>query len=206
MTESTVFIVDDDPSIRDSLRWLLDSVQVNSEGYASAAEFLEAYDPSRPGCLVLDIRMPGMSGFELQTELERLRISIPIVIMTGHGDIPMCVRAFDGGAFAFVEKPVNQQALLDYIRKALARDIEERRRDLIAPEIAERRAKLTPREREVMEHLLKGKALKQIASELNVSIPTVSKHRTQVLEKMQVENDVELVKLLLVREPTSDGK
>lgn len=129
MNEPTVFIVDDDASIRDSLRWLLDSVQVNSEGFASAFEFLEAYDPLRPGCLVLDIRMPGMSGFELQAELEKRKITIPIIIMTGHGDIPMCVRAFDGGAFAFVEKPVNQQALLGYIPKAIARDAEDRRRD-----------------------------------------------------------------------------
>lgn len=204
MSEPTVFIVDDDATIRDSLRWLLDSVELKSQSYASAAEFLADYDPSQPGCLVLDIRMPGMSGFELQAELEKRKVSLPIVIMTGHGDIPMCVRAFDAGAFAFVEKPVNQQALLDYIRKALAQDAEDRQRQQLAPEIARRRSRLTPRELEVMEHLLQGRALKQIAAELKVSIPTISKHRTQVLEKMGVDNDVELVKLLLVTVPNSD--
>lgn len=204
MSDPTVFVVDDDESIRDSLRWLLDSVQLKSESFASAIEFLNAYDPSQPGCLVLDIRMPGMSGFDLQAELKNRQITLPIVVMTGHGDVPMCVRAFDGGAFAFVEKPVNQQALLGYIQKALVKDAEDRTRGELAPEIAARRQRLTPREHEVMEHLLRGKALKQIAAELQVSIPTVSKHRTQVLEKMCVDNDVELVKLLLV--PDADGE
>ncbi len=192
-----VFLVDDDKDVRDGLKFLIESVDLSVEAFDSATGFLEMFDSKRPGCLVLDVRMPGLGGLDLQAKLEALGSGIPIIIITGHGDVPMCVRAFEGGAFAFLEKPINHQQLLDYVHRAIEQDRNNRLTVGETPDPAPRAELLTDREREVMELLVGGKSMKQIAAQLSISIPTCSKHRTKVLEKMQVENDVELVRLVL---------
>lgn len=193
----TVFLVDDDRGVRDGLKFLMESVDLSVEAFDSATGFLEAFDSKRPGCLVLDVRMPGLGGLDLQERLGDRGCGIPIIIITGHGDVPMCVRAFEGGAFAFLEKPVNHQQLLDYVQRAIEEDRKNRGSASEIPDPASRVELLTDREREVMELLAAGKSMKQIASQLSISIPTCSKHRAKVLEKMQAENDVELVRLVL---------
>ena len=192
--EPTVVLVDDDQSVRDALKWLIESVDLRVDSYSSAAEFLETFDPAAPGCLVLDVRMPGMSGLELQENLAAHKCGLPVIIITGHADVPMCVRAFDGGAFAFLEKPINQQDLLEEVRKAIEQDRKNRRESMPADDIDNRVAQLTVRERDVMDLLVAGQSMKQIAKELQISLPTGSKHRTKVLEKMDVRNDVQLVR------------
>lgn len=203
--ESTVFVIDDDQSLREALEWLLESIDLPVETFSSANEFLEAHDPARPGCLVVDIRMPGMSGLELQAQLNERDSKVPIIVITGHGDVPTCVRAFEGGAFAFLEKPVNHQQFLDHIQRAIEHDRERRalRKDNahLVPQINS----LTPREREVMDLIAGGKTMKQVAGMLKISIQTCSKHRARVLEKLGVDTDVELVRLLLEGAPTGTG-
>ena len=195
--ESTVFVIDDDQSLRDALEWLLESIHLRVEKFASANEFLDAYDPQRPGCLVLDIRMPEMSGLELQSQLNERKSNLPIIVITGHGDVPTCVRAFEGGAFAFLEKPVNHQQFLDHIQRAIEHNQELRRIQRDSPGLVPQLESLTPREREVMDLVASGKTMKQVASLLKISIQTCSKHRARVLEKLGAETDVELVRLLL---------
>jgi FixJ family two-component response regulator len=190
-----VFLVDDDESVRDALSFLLESVGLRVESYSSAAHFLSTFDRERPGCLVLDIRMPGMSGLSLQKHLVDQGIRIPVLFITGHGDVPMCVQAFQNGAFAFMEKPVNHQELLDEIHRAIEHDAQQRQRKHHC--VADRIETLSPREREVMDLIVAGKPMKLIATELGISIQTCSKHRAKVLEKLDVSNDVELVRLLL---------
>ena len=190
-SEPTVILVDDDQSVRESLQWLIESVDLRVVTYGSAAEFIESFDPLAPGCLVLDVRMPGISGLELQENLAAHRCGLPVIIITGHADVPMSVRAFEGGAFAFLEKPVNQQVLLEKISKAIEQD-RMNRQEAIPEDIDRRIAQLTPREREVMDLLVAGHLMKQIASQLQISVPTCSKHRAKVLEKLEVDNDVRL--------------
>ncbi|NIL98812.1 MAG: response regulator [Planctomycetales bacterium] len=202
-SDSTVFLVDDDQSLREALEWLLESVELPVEVFASAAEFLANYDPARPGCLVLDIRMPGMSGLELQKQLNLTASPLPVIVITGHGDVPTCVRAFEGGAFGFLEKPVNHQDFLDHIQRAIEHDRKNRRTAGGQPRLQAKIETLTPREREVMELLASGKTMKQISKQLDISFQTCSKHRARVLEKLDVDTDVELVRLLLTA--TSDG-
>ncbi len=192
--EPTVVLVDDDQSVRDALKWLIESVELRVETYASATEFLESFDPAEPGCLVLDVRMPGMSGLELQENLAAHKCGLPVIIITGHADVAMCVRAFDDGAFAFLEKPVNQQNLLEQIQKAIEQDRINRQESMPADDIKDRVARLTPREREVLDLLVAGQSMKQIAKKLQISLPTCSKHRSSVLEKLDVANDVQLVR------------
>ncbi len=193
----TVFLIDDDEGVRDGLKFLMESVDLSVEVFDSATGFLEVFDSKRAGCLVLDVRMPGLSGLDLQQRLTARGCRIPIIIITGHGDVPMCVRAFEGGAFAFLEKPVNHQQLLDYVQRAIEEDRKNRGLAGAISAPASRLELLTDREREVMELLAAGKSMKQIAAQLSISIPTCSKHRAKVLEKMQAENDVELVRLVL---------
>jgi RNA polymerase sigma factor (sigma-70 family) len=190
-TEPTVILVDDDQTVRESLKWLIESVDLRVVTYGSAAEFIESFDPLAPGCLVLDVRMPGMSGLELQENLAAHRCGLPVIIITGHVDVPMSVRAFEGGAFAFLEKPINQQVLLEKISKAIEQD-RINRQEAIPDDIDQRIARLTPREREVMDLLVAGHSMMQIAGKLQISVPTCSKHRTKVLEKLEVDNDVRL--------------
>jgi FixJ family two-component response regulator len=194
-SDATVFLVDDDDSLREALTWLIESVNLRVETFASAADFLEGFDPQRHGCLVVDIRMPGMSGLALQKQLREAEVDIPILVVTGHGDVPMCVQAFQNGAFAFLEKPVNHQKFLDEIYRAIEHDAQQRRHR--SSSVTRRIETLSPRECEVMELLVAGKSIKHIASQFGISVQTCSKHRAHVLEKMAVNNDVELVRLLL---------
>ncbi|MDP6556518.1 MAG: response regulator [Pirellulaceae bacterium] len=192
--EPTVVLVDDDQSVRDALKWLIESVELRVDTYSSAADFLQSFDPRTPGCLVLDVRMPGMSGLELQENLAAHKCGLPVIIITGHADVAMCVRAFEGGAFAFLEKPVIQQDLLEQIQKAVEKDRKSRQESIPATDIDDRVSRLTPREREVMDLLVVGQSMKQIANRLQVSLPTCSKHRANVLDKLDVDNDVQLVR------------
>ncbi len=195
--QPTVFVVDDDAAALKSLRWLLESVDLRVVGYRSAQELLAEYDPGVPGCLVLDVRMPGMSGLELQDELVERDCRHPIIFVTGHGDVPTCSKAYRNGAFDFIEKPVNDQAIVDLVNQAVCADAARRSEHANRPDLTAQRSLLTPREQEVMDLLVDGKSVKQIAVELGVGFPTAARHRSRVLEKMQVGNDVELVRLVL---------
>ena len=194
---STVFVVDDDDAVRTSLRLLLKSVGLPVETYASAQEFLDAFDAERAGCLVLDIRMPGISGLELQQKLNELHAIVPIVFITGHGDVPMAVEAMQHGAVDFIQKPFRDQDLIDRINQALEKDRENRdglrERDVIRRRIGQ----LTPREREVLELVTKGKANKVIAGDLDVSQRTVEIHRARVMEKMGASSLAHLVRMVI---------
>ncbi|MBU0639726.1 MAG: response regulator transcription factor [Planctomycetes bacterium] len=196
--EPTVFVVDDDPGMRGSLRWLIESVGLRVKVFESAREFLAAYDPERPGCVVLDVRMPGMSGLELHEELSSMHGAVPAIIITGHGDVPMAVRAMKAGAVDFLEKPFGDQVLLDCIRKAIRQDATSRRERAQRAEAAARLMRLTPREHEVMSLVVAGKANKQVAAELGLSEKTIEAHRARVMEKTQSDSLAELVQLAVV--------
>ncbi|MFO0336565.1 MAG: response regulator FixJ [Pseudomonadota bacterium] len=194
---ATVFVVDDDDAVRTSLRLLLKSVGLPVETHASAQEFLDAFDPDRAGCLVLDIRMPGMSGLELQQKLNDLHAIIPIVFITGHGDVPMAVEAMQHGAVDFIQKPFRDQDLIDRINQALEKDRENRAGLRERDAIRRRMEELTPREREVLELVTQGKANKVIAGDLNVSQRTVEIHRARVMEKMGASSLAHLVRMVI---------
>jgi FixJ family two-component response regulator len=188
-----VYLVDDDEAVRDSLGLLLRSVGLECEVYASALEFLEAYDPLRHSCLVADIRMPGLSGLELQQRLNEQRADVPVIFITGHGDVPMAVNAMKSGASDFVQKPFRDQDLIDRIHKALAQDRERREWRAHERVIRERLALLTPREAEVMKRVVRGQANKVIAMDLDVSQRTVELHRARVMRKLKMRSLAELV-------------
>ncbi len=197
----TVFVVDDDQAMRDSLRWLIESVGLAVECHDSAESFLESYYPGRAGCLLLDVRMPGMSGLELQEYLNRHEIDIPVIVITGHGDVPMSVRAMKQGAIDFIEKPFNDELLLEAIRRALSLDASRREKNALRAELVARLSTLTPREHEVMEMVTAGKSNKEIAAALGVSAKTVEAHRAKVMDKMQAGSLAELVRMaMLVQE------
>lgn len=193
--EQLVFIVDDDDDFRDSLEVLFDSVGIETEGFSSADSFLEGYDPSRAACLVLDIRMPGRSGLDLQAELNRRGSRLPILFMTGHGDVPMAVRAMKAGATDFLSKPFSHQDLLDRVQRALETAARERDRSAEIEELRERQARLTPREVEVQELVVAGLANKVIANRLGISQRTVEIHRAQVMSKMEAASLADLVRM-----------
>ena len=195
--KATVFVVDDDQAMRNSLKWLIESVGVQVESFASADDFLVQYQPGRHGCLVLDVRMPGMSGLDLQEQLAQQNINIPVVIITGHGDVPMAVRAMKSGAIDFIEKPFNDEVLLDAIRRALAFGEEQRSHQIEHLQIQQRLQHLTPREREVMAMVTEGRSNKEIANNLGVSAKTIEAHRARVMEKMQAGSLAELVRMVL---------
>jgi len=199
----TVFLVDDDSGSRNSMRFLLESEGLSVEPFDSARTFLEVYDPGRPGCLVLDVRMPEMDGLELQKRLQYLGQHLPIIFVTGHGDVPMCARAMKAGAVDFLEKPVDDETLLALVRKGLADGWQRYQRELEEHATQSRIERLSPREREVMQIMHGGKSIKQIATELGISIQTAAKHRSRVLEKLGIENEAELVRLLMRRTPHS---
>ena len=192
--EPLVYVVDDDEAVRDSLTLLLKAVGLTGQTFSSAAEFLNHYDPEQHGCLVADIRMPGMSGLDLQDELNRRGAKIPLIFITGHGDVPMAVDAMKSGALDFIEKPFRDQDLLDRVQQALAWDKERRIENLKTLAIRERLATLTPRETEVMECVVQGQANKVIAMDLGVSQRTVEIHRARVMEKMAVRSVAKLVR------------
>lgn len=196
--QPTVFVVDDDDAMRHSLQWLIESVGLNVECYGTAEAFLDSHYPGRSGCLLLDVRMPGMGGLELQEYLKRHDIHIPVIIITGHGDVPMAVRAMKSGASDFIEKPFNDEMLLEAIRKALARDEQQRNHQARQADLAVRLAHLTPREHEVMALVVQGLSNKEIANSLGVSSKTVEAHRAKVMEKMQAESLAELVRMSLL--------
>jgi FixJ family two-component response regulator len=191
--EPLVYLVDDDAAVRDALGLLLRSVGLECEVFASALEFLESLDPDRHCCLVADIRMPGLSGLELQQRLNEQRAGIPIVFITGHGDVPMAVTAMKSGATDFVQKPFRDQDLLDRIHKALAQDREQRDRRAEEQAIRKRLELLTPRETEVMQRVVRGQANKVIAMDLGVSQRTVELHRARVMHKLGMRSLAELV-------------
>ncbi|HTL31521.1 MAG TPA: response regulator transcription factor [Kofleriaceae bacterium] len=188
-----VYLVDDDEAIRDSLGLLLRSVGLDCEIYASALEFLGAYDPNRHSCLVADIRMPGLSGLELQQRLNEQHAEVPVIFITGHGDVPMAVNAMKSGASDFIQKPFRDQDLIDRIHKALASDRERRASRAQEDAIRERISTLTPRETEVMRRVVRGQANKVIAFDLGVSQRTVELHRARVMRKLKMRSLAELV-------------
>jgi len=197
MLDPTVFIVDDAEEVRDAIELLMQSVGLDAQGYASAQDYLDQFDASRPGCMVLDIRMPRMSGLQLQERLLDEPIHPPIIIITGHGDIPMAVRAVQAGAVDFIEKPFRDQLLLDAIHRAITRDAEQRGVASRRSEIEQRLQRLTPREREVLDLVMRGARNKVIAIDLNISQSTVEAHRAKVMDKMQARTLSDLMRMVL---------
>jgi len=195
--KATVFVVDDNPGMRKSLHALMTSAGLPVETYASREEFLESYDPARPGCLLLDIRLHAASGLDLQDELRRRRSMLPIIILTGHGSVPTSVRALKAGAMDFLQKPVPPKLLLERVRAAIDSDSKARATAAERSAVASRMARLTRREREVMELLITAKTSKEIAAALRSSPRTVEGHRRMVFLKMGVSSASELVRVVL---------
>ena len=196
LSKPIVFVVDDDTAIREALASLIGSIGLRVECFASSQEFLRRRNVDSPSCLVLDVRMPGLSGFELQRELDRVQRSIPIIYMTAHGDIPMAVQAMKAGAIDFLSKPFRDEDLLDAIRKALERDAAFRTRQAEMSEIRSRIAQLTVRQRQIMTHVVAGKLNKQTAAELGVSENTVKVHRHRIMERMGAASLADLIHML----------
>jgi len=193
----TVFIVDDDEAVRDSLQILLAVEGHRIEAFESGIAFLEAFDAARAGCLLVDVRMPDMSGLDLQEILNERRSSLPVIIMTGHGDVPMAVRAMKAGAVDFIEKPFSDATILDSVRRALTLADRAVVDQTFATEATTRLEGLTPREREVLDRLVAGRPNKVIAFELGISPRTVEIHRARVMEKMEADSLSHLVRLAL---------
>jgi two-component system response regulator FixJ len=191
----TVFVVDDGPAMRESLRWLVEAVGLSVETYASPEEFLERFDASKPGCLLLDVKMPSMNGLEVQQELAARGALTPIIFLTAYGDVPVAVRACQAGAFDFIEKPFSDDVVLTAIRKALAKDRLLRHRRKEEVEFAERTAILTPRERDVMTRVMAGKTNNDMALELGVSPRTIEVHRGHLMTKLGADSVADLVRL-----------
>jgi FixJ family two-component response regulator len=196
-TTPTVYVVDDDDGMRRALSLLLNTVGYSTAAFASPREFLDKVKPDAAGCLVLDIRMPGMSGLELQQQLNRMGSMLPVIFITGHGDVPMAVQAMKEGAFEFVQKPFRDQDLLDRINHALEHDKENRNTLAQRADVSHRFESLTPREKQVMEMVVDGAANKVIAIDLGLSERTVEIHRAKVMEKMGARSVAHLVKLQL---------
>ena len=193
--EGMVFVIDDDESIREALHSLIRSVGLGVATFASAHEFLQSKRPDVPACLILDVRMPGLSGLDLQRDLTEANIHLPIIFITGHGDIPMSVRAMKAGAVEFLTKPFRDQDLLDAIQQALERDRRARSQQADSADLRNRFHSLTPREAEVFELVVKGLLNKQIALQLGTSEITIKLHRRQVMEKMQADSLADLVRM-----------
>ena len=191
----TVFVVDDDAAVRKAVSRLLRSAGIAVAAFASPREFLEQYDPATPGCLVLDIAMPGLNGLQLQTTLGENGSILPIIFLTGHGDVSKSVQAMKHGAFDFLTKPVSARNLLPAIRAAIERDAVARQEQAKFSEIHARLDTLTPREREVLEHVVAGKLNKQIAGDLGITEATVKMHRARVMVKMKLQSVAELARL-----------
>jgi two-component system response regulator FixJ len=187
----TIFIIDDDSELCQALRWLFESVYLNVETYCNANDFLKSYDRNKRGCLIVDVRMPVMSGLQLLEKLEIKKNILPVIVMTAHGDISMAVRAMKAGAVDFILKPINDQNLLEIIQKSL---LETEKFSITNNEVDERIKELTKRELQVMHFILEGKLNKEIAYELKISISTVEAHRARVMRKMQAKTLAELIK------------
>jgi two-component system, LuxR family, response regulator FixJ len=191
----TVFVVDDDGAVRESLGRLMQSIGLAVETFPDALRFLERYDPSRPGCLVLDLAMPGLDGLELQEQLIQRGIHIPVLIISAHGDVEKAVRAMKSGAFDFIKKPCKGEVLLERIRQALALDAQRRQTEAERSTVAALVGQLTPREREVMDALVDGKSPKQIAHEFGLSRKTVDVHRAHIMAKLNADSLIDLVRM-----------
>ena len=195
--ESMVFIVDDDEAVRESLQALVETEGYAVQAFDSARGFLEGFSLPGVGCLIVDVRMPDMGGLELQAELVAREASLPVIVVTGHGDVPLAVQAMKAGAIDFIEKPYNDQQLLDTIARALEMARNRQNQSSVAQEVKERVASLTPREAQVLEHLVAGQANKVIAYELGISPRTIEIHRAHVMEKMQARSLSDLVRMAL---------
>ncbi len=196
-TRPTAYIVDDDEAIRTLWRWLMESNGIAVQTFATAAEFIASYRAGGLACLVLDVRLPGMSGLELQEYLKREGVEIPIVFVSGHGDVPTAVSALKGGAVDFIQKPFSYRDVLAIIQRAFERHAQLRERRMRRSQLAERIATLTEREREVMQRVVEGKLNKLIADELAISVKTVEFHRAKVMEKMGADSVAGLVQLMM---------
>lgn len=199
----TVFVIDDDAAVRDSIQELVESVGLQAEGYSSALAFLDTFQPQRPGCLVLDVRMAEMSGLVLQQKLNELGARIPVIVLTGHGDVSMAVQAMKAGAIDFIQKPYPEQALLDSINAALAMDAKARRLSMASADLEQRLETLTDREREVLNLTLSGSTSKEIAQELAISPRTVETHRKNILQKLEIHTVKDLLSRLASQEGSS---
>jgi FixJ family two-component response regulator len=193
--DAIVYIIDDDPSVREAISDLIQSVGIRARSFSSAQEFLQTQRDDVPGCLILDVRMPGLSGLDLQTELSSAGVQIPIIFITGFGDVPMTVRAMKAGALEFLTKPFREQELLDAVQKSLEIDRSARKQRLEISELRRRYDDLTSRERQVMSLVITGMLNKQIAGELGTSEVTVKVHRSRMMLKMQAESLPELVRM-----------
>lgn len=194
--EPVVWVVDDDPAVREYLRLLIESVRLRVETCPTGHAFLDTYDASVPGCLVLDVRMPGLSGFDLQAELTARGVQMPIIMMTGHAEVPMAVRAMRAGAIDFVQKPVDGQQLLERIQQAIETDRRDRRLATERAQVRAKLARLTPRQRAVLDGLIEGKPSKIIASELGLSPKTVDVHRSRLMERLNANSLPDLFRLV----------
>lgn len=204
MNQATVFIVDDDASVRDSLALLLNLKHLQTETFASAENFLADYQSESPGCLLLDVRMPGMSGLELQAELVRREIALPVIVITAHGDVATTRAALKAGAFDFLEKPVDDELLLDVINNALDYDSSRRDEKTVMEAQRERLMRLTQREREVMELLADGRHNREIAEALGISPRTVEVYRARMMEKLQARNLADLIRIIFETRAADD--
>jgi two-component system, LuxR family, response regulator FixJ len=198
MQQPTVFIVDDDPAVRDSLCVLLSASNLPAQPFASARSFLESIADDRPGCLLLDVRMPEIDGLELQRQLAQRGIHLPVIILTAHGDVPMAVQALRAGALDFIQKPFDTRALLDRIREALEEDAKERQKRSDRREILKRMELLSRREREVLDRIVAGMPTKTIASSFGTSFNTVQNQRASILRKMQADSVADLVRMVML--------
>jgi len=203
--EATVFVVDDDEAVRSSLKWLIESAGFGVETWGTAQEFLSAFNPNRHGCIVLDIRLPGMSGLELQQKLSGSGVQMPVIIITGHGDVPTAVRAMKNGAVELLEKPINDAVLLGKIREALEQDSKTRRQAQQDEAVETRISSLTLREKQVMDLVVAGRANKQIAQHLGITKKTVEAHRARVMRKMNAPTLADLVRTV-TNHDTPDGQ
>jgi FixJ family two-component response regulator len=203
VSKPIVFIVDDDEAVLDSIAELVNSVGLRAATFRSAHEFRDIFDPEQPGCLVLDVRMAHMSGLALQDELNAMGVRVPIVFISGHGDIPVAIKTIKAGAVDFVQKPYREQQLLDSINEALQRDAAARQLTNVYERFAERLATLTEREREVVDHVVKGQSSKLIAKAMNISYRTVELHRSHIVNKLGVHSVAELIHLAAARPPLS---
>jgi RNA polymerase sigma factor (sigma-70 family) len=193
--QPVVFVIDDDASVRDAVADLLRSVGLGAESFGSTREFLQSNRPDAPGCIVLDVRLPGPSGLESQRMLTQANIELPVIFISGHGDIPMSVRAMKSGAIEFLTKPLHEQELLDAVQAGIERDRTRRRQAEVTAELKERFDSLTPRERDVFSLVIAGCRNKQIAAQANLSEMTVKVHRSQVMRKMRAKSVVDLVRM-----------
>ena len=204
--EPTVYVIDDDESIRELLTWLMKRNAIRAEAYPNAKSFLKAYRPGTPGCLILDLYMPGMSGLDLQQYLKEAGIEMPVIFLSGRADVPKAVAAVKSGAIDFIEKPFDYRRIVELVRECLRRDAEARAGREAARGRAERLATLTQREREVLDRVIAGKVNRLIAEEMQISIKTVEAHRARIMEKLAVDSVAELVQATLgARPPGSAG-